>query len=378
MNTDLRASLAIAAAVVAAGCGMNFKPASYVDSLRILAVRADAPEVQEPGHLGPSSTRLTALVADPAALDDPSREVTVFYLSCTPDPLDPNGSGCSALANLKVDGSIARMAAASLCGAPSGDGGMSSPMRFAGIEACAHGRECQPITVDAGGTPMELPAPTYEIPEETDLDVLPAGHPARTRGIQAMIVAVAVSASPSELVAGVDATDPCAFAAAVGERLGTMLDTRENVTAVKRVQIRGPDAPDAPNVNPAIEGVSSDGAPIPEEIGDPVPTSARIVAGAVADLRPVATEVHQRYTRLDASGAKVEEVEELWTYSWFTSAGTLKHLRTRGTEEAAEFTAPTDKKDDPIPVSKRIFVWAVVRDGRGGVDWVTRELRLSE
>jgi len=375
MNTELRASLAIALALVAAtGCGETFKPASYVDSLRVLAIRADEPELVAAAG---SSTRLRALVADPEALDDPSREVTVFYLSCTPDPLDPNGSGCSAFANLKIDGAMARMAAAALC-LPPGEEGMSVPMRFAGLESCAHGRDCEPIVVDVAGTPMELPPPVYEIPAGTDLASLPAGHPARTRGIQAMIVAVAVEATPAELVSGVDTADPCAFAAAVSDRLGTLLDTRESVTAVKRVQIRGPDAPDLVNVNPSIDGVSNGGSPIPEAVGDPVPPEVRITAGAVAALRPIANEVPQRYTRLDANGAPVEVVEELWTYSWFASAGTLERLRTRGTDEVVEFIAPTDKKDDPIPDSKRVFVWSVVRDGRGGVDWVTRELRLGE
>jgi len=366
----------------ASGCGETFKPASYVDSLRVLAVRADEPELIPPGGEPaslPSSTRLRALVADPAALDDPSREATVLYLSCTPDPLDPNASGCTALANLKVDGAMARAAAASLCAPPGQGGGVGdAPMRFAGLEVCAQGRGCEPIVVEVDGVPTELPPPVYEVPEGTDLAGLPAGHPVRTRGIQAMIVAVAVAASPGELLTEVDATEPCAIAAGAGEHLGRLLDERESVTAVKRVQIRGPDAPDDVNVNPAIDGVSRSGKPIPEVVGDPVPTEARIRPGAAVDLRPIATEVRQRYTRLDAEGAPLEAVEELWTYSWFASAGTLEKRRTRGTGEPVEFQAPTDAKDDPIPASKRVFVWAVVRDGRGGVDWVTRELRLRE
>ncbi|HEY0838915.1 MAG TPA: hypothetical protein VGD74_01890, partial [Vulgatibacter sp.] len=382
MSTELRAFFAIVSAVSLAGCGENFKPPSYVDGLRILAVRAEVPELAPSagtdGSL-PSRTELEVLIADPAQLDDPDREVTALFFACTPDPLDPTGSGCSALANLRIDAKVARAAAAAMCAGGSG-GGAASPMRFAGVASCVHGQPCSAVSLEVEGVPLQLPAPAYEIPDDTDLEILPSDHPARVRGIQAMISTVAVAASPAELLNGADASDPCAFATALGARLGDLLETRESVTAVKRVQIRGPDARDEPNVNPIVTGISARGEALPEDPGDPVGPEALIAAGAAAALLPLlpddGVDRIQRYTRLDATGAPVEVVDESWTWSWYASAGTIERLRTRATTEPAAFTAPTGKKDDPLPASKRIFVWTVVRDGRGGVDWVTRELRL--
>jgi hypothetical protein len=60
-------------AVILAGCGSGFDPAWYVQDLRVLAVKAEPPEVA-PGQ----TTTLTALVADPSGA-----AIEVTWAACT-------------------------------------------------------------------------------------------------------------------------------------------------------------------------------------------------------------------------------------------------------------------------------------------------------
>jgi hypothetical protein len=80
--------------------------------------------------------------------------------------------------------------------------------------------------------------------------------------------------------------------------------------------------------------------------------------------------VHQAYTELDASGVAVSSRTEEWVYSWFASAGDLKHLNTHdgAVEEPWDLTAAP---------AGRAIVAAVARDLRGGVAWAWRETEIA-
>lgn len=67
---------------------VEFTPASYIERMRILGVRADPPEIA-PGE----ETELTALVADPYAAG--GRALTYVWLTCDPDATAPLGSACT-------------------------------------------------------------------------------------------------------------------------------------------------------------------------------------------------------------------------------------------------------------------------------------------
>jgi len=77
-------------------CGWNstsFEPVALVDKLRVLAVRAEPPDVAPGG-----TTLLSALVVDP---DEGSRPLTRLWLVCDPDPANPTLSACSQFATAR-------------------------------------------------------------------------------------------------------------------------------------------------------------------------------------------------------------------------------------------------------------------------------------
>lgn len=402
-------------------CGPDFKPASYVDKLRVLAVQAEPPEI-EPLPLDGSAprmadrARLASLIADPAGLTDPDRVITVVYLACTPDPLDPFGSSCTQIAALRDPSQLGSVfgTGAGAGGPPGGTGGAGGgtggaggaggaeaptaipPISLAGIEVCTHAAGCGPATIqldpnDPAST-IALPPPAYVLPPQLRLDLLPTGVPSRTTGLNVTVVTIAIAASPAELLGGADLLgDPTALQATLPARLFSLLETRENVLAIKRIKVRGPDDDDVPNVNPILPGLTAGGAPLPAVLTEPLPEQASWVPGQVADLLPrlpapaldeagaplPQESIFQRFTRRDVSGEALGEEDEEWLYSWFTTGGTLDKLRTRGAGELQAWLAPRDLEDEPIPEGGRVFLYAVVRDLRGGVAWAKHEVRVA-
>lgn len=368
------------AALALVGCGEEFPPASRIDGLRLLAIRAEEPELVPPAPgEPPARTALNALVADPAQLDDPSRRVSVLYIGCTPSPGRVEAGICTALENLITPNRIGGILAAGGCfeGAPGhGDGG-GETVRLVGFEACTQTEGCGPAEVEIGGVTTTLPEPVYEVPGEFRLDSLPPGHPQRTNGVQAAIVAVAVAATPQELVEGADPSDACRFSTGVGQNLSRLLEERERMTALKRVQLRGPDVSDPINVNPILPGITANG----QRLDAP---TARVGTGARVDFLPVLPTDEQgqpiepqAFTRYDSEGKFLRVETESWLWSWYATGGEFEDLRTRTAEKAAQWTSPKGTKKDPIPGHRRVFVYSVMRDARGGIDWVVKEIQLD-
>jgi hypothetical protein len=356
-----------------AACGPEFDPPSQVNKLRLLALKAEPPEIAGGAGAGalPDRTTLSTLVADPAQVADPAREATVLHLSCTPDPRDAEGLDCTAIGTLRDPAALAALLAAGSGAAPGV--GVVGGVSLAGVESCDGRGACVPAAVN--GVP--LPAPSYAVPADLDLASLPPGHPARAAGVQVTILSVLVAASPDELFGG----DP----AGVGGRLAALLEERENVVAVKRIVVRGPDAVDPPNVNPTVPGILAAGAPLP---ADPAAAPTFAPKAEVRLLpRPPAIPldehgepddeaVYQVHTRLDRNGRPSGTMTEEWLYSWFATAGSLSHDRTRA-DDPCTWTAPDGSKDEPLPEGGRALVFLVVRDARGGIDWAVRELGVD-
>ncbi|AKU92335.1 hypothetical protein [Vulgatibacter incomptus] len=396
MRIEHACGLAVGAALALAGCGKTFTPASYVDKLRILAIRADQPELAPPvlgedgkplepqpaGH-PPSSSRIRTLVADPAQLDEPSRVVTLLAIGCTPDPANPAAASlCNSFAAVQDPTAIAAMLAKEAC-VPGGDSQGNTQgvgISFLGLEVCAMGKPCEPVSLQTPSGAVELPQPVFEIPEALRLESLPPGTPARVLGIQASVTELAIAASPDELLLGADPAIPCSIPLAVAINLDRLGDERERVTGLKRLQIRGPDATDEPNENPAIDGIEAERRPLPAELVEPIPAVALFRRGAATGLSASLPEgaKRQRFSRFDVQGNKIREEDESWMYSWFITAGAVGDLRTRDAGTFNVWTAPTGKKNDPVPTSGRVFLYSVVRDGRGGSDWAVREVRIRD
>lgn len=384
----MRRRSAIVACALALGCGEGFLPPSYVNELRVLAVRTEPPEIAWGAEEIPSESRISVLVADPVQLLDPTREVVVGYLSCTADPARLEFNPCTAVTTLRSPGELAAQLPKELCEGGGGDERQRNPFAFLGAERCRHAEGCEPLRVPVGDFELPLPPPVFRLEDDLGLSALPANHPARTRGHQVVVLAFAVAATPAELVEGADTSDECRLGTSLMSRFIQLFEERESVMALKRIQVRGPDQADEPNENPRITGILVRGVPLPAEPADPWPEIATFArkqsiflhprpAPAPLDEegRPLHGSEKQSYTRYRHDGTPLGTEVEEWRYSWFSTAGRFHEAR-GDTEGGIIWAAPTGDSEDPVPPEGRVFLYLVVRDGRGGVDWVRREVRV--
>jgi hypothetical protein len=358
----------LAAALALAACSPKFDPASKIEKLRVVAVRADPPEIDPAGV---QTADLTSLVLRADYLTT-TRATTVVHLACVPAPGSEDPTPCVMLSNLSDPAvkiaAVARLACAQ--GAAVGPAASAGPwpaIGLAGFEVCVDA-VCGPAAV-AGAPPARVTLPaafTFSPPQPAGLvtpDDIAAWQQrvvvARILGVQAVDLAFALDATPDELVAGVGTACPSGD---VADRLAALWAEREHVLSVKRVPIRGPESPNPANRNPAVGGVEATGAPL-----DPV-TSSTVAAGKLL-LTPVLPAgpagEPEVYTRLDAEGRAIDVEPEEWVYSWFSTAGELKDLHTRSTTNPDEWTVFTR---GPARVA------VVVRDLRGGTAWTVRDV----
>lgn len=366
-----RTQIASLLALLAAACAPDFTPPTEVHGLRVLAVRVEPPELAAPGDpSAPVRAELASLVGHPAFATDAGRRATVLHLACTPEPGSAAVNPCTALTTLAdptvllpyVDLGLA-------CSAPGlGDAGA---ITFAGLESCGQGG-CLPATVlrdpADGSSLVRFPAPAYEVPTDADLAALPVGDPLRVLGMEIVIVSLALDAAPEELAPTSAVPDDCAALAAVAARFAEAWPSRANETSLKRVLLRGPEAPSAPNQNPLLTAISLDGEPlpVPGELPAPVP------GGAKRDLYPVLPgspgDLAEKWIEVDEEGQPVRERTEEWSYAWFTTGGELEDPYTRAVSDPAKLTAPG---------TGPFLVWLVVRDLRGGIAWSAGSLQAG-
>lgn len=366
-----RALALVSFLAISAACGPDFDPATEVRGFRVLAVRAEPPEIAPPSDgSAPARAALATLVADPAFAGEPARRAVVLHLACTPSPGDPAASPCTRLSELDDPASLlAGTDLAAACAAPGV--GVTGGISFAGLEACGLAG-CSPISArrDPGdpGSEVALQAAAYELPGDYTFSALPEGAPERVLGVEVVDLALVVDAAPADLQPAVAVPDDCALLAAVAGRFGTAWSARPHVTALKRIRVRGPAAPSAPNQNPSLSGVMMDGTALPA----PGATPPRLAPGAKVALFPMLPgdfeALRETWVESDAAGLPIATRQEEWTFSWFTSAGELEDLHTNDPAEAEELTAPG---------SGGAIVWTVARDLRGGVAWTAGEVAVA-
>jgi hypothetical protein len=355
-----RTVLVTAAALALAACAPEFDPASEVQGLRVLALRAEPPEIAPPGDPEALHTAvLTSLVLRPEWVTTSARPVTILYLACTPVPGDPTPSPCVMLASLRdPTAALAEGAQASCDPDPEPPSTTRPPpVSFAGAEVCDRSG-CGPAALPGGGA---LPPPALALPEGYGelFAALPPGAPERALGVEAQVLAFAVDATPERLAEG---ADPACPLAAVGANLQAAWRVEEHVLAVKRVQIRGPSAPAASDENPTAPRIRARDGEL-----DPIPATTTIAGGAIPLVPLAAPESDlQAYTELDVEGIPIAAAREELVYSWFSTAGELEELHTRGAEPEEWRVGTT-----------RALVAVVVRDDRGGVAWAVHEVELS-
>ncbi len=262
--------------VLLAACGDEFRPASFVDRLRVLAVIPEPPDVRPGG-----STTLDALVVDPR---DPARRNTLVWLACNPDPKALEQSACSQFETLEDPSQLAAAA----------EGGT--------VAFLGHGRGVR-----------------YSAPEGL-FEPLAADDPLRRRGVLAMVLLLAVA----------DEVDDPAKLPELLERVQTR--QVDSVMALKRIRIS---EDESQNLNPSIAGVKFD-----EELWAPGLRPAKLKPGQTYALTGVAAEGSaEHYVALDSENQPVERDEKL-IFSWFTTAGVFEEPRSEAGMPTQKFTVP--------------------------------------
>ena len=282
---------AVAIALALAACTGSLDERSEVRDLRVLAVRADPPELVLGEEL--PDVALTALVADPR---DPGRTIDYEWLACgLPDDLR-----CASTDDFeRLGGGTAAL------------GELAATLR---------------VTPDLLAAARELD--TY----------LGFG------GVTVMVELV--------LAGGTD----------------------EELHAIKQVNASvGLPAGTTPNANPSPPALRHD------EVDWPADEVLEVAAGTEVSVEPVSPpEDAERYSvyRFDLG---VEDLEEYLDYDFFSSEGTWTRNGSGGppdplsteTSLASAWTAPSE------PPAADVTIWVVVRDGRGGLAWVQRQVHVT-
>lgn len=259
-----------------AACGEEFRPASYVDGLRVLAVIPEPPDVRPGG-----STQLDALVVDPRA---PSRRNTLIWLACNPDPKALEQSPCSQFETLADPAELATVAE-------------GSAVTFLGLG----------------------PGVRYSAPSELFAALGPE-DPNRRRGVLALVLLLAIA----------EEVDDPAKVPELLERVKTR--QVDAVVAIKRVRIS---EDDPQNLNPGIAAVRFD-----DEEWAPGLRPAKLKPGQTYTVTGIAAEgAAERYMALDAENKPIERDEKL-IFSWFATAGIFDQPRTEAGQPTQRFTVP--------------------------------------
>jgi len=123
--------------------------------------------------------------------------------------------------------------------------------------------------------------------------------------------------------------------------------------AVRRVK----SAATSPNRNPTIAALALDGAALE---GDDIPEVAACADDCASHALTVST-AEDAAEPVDGDGGRTEEL----VTSWLATSGAMERPFGFGSAPAVEWTPPDG--------TGLVFFWVVLRDDRGGVDWIERQ-----
>lgn len=126
-------------------------------------------------------------------------------------------------------------------------------------------------------------------------------------------------------------------------------------------------SPDKVNANPTIHGLNLDGVPWPADL---TPTAA---AGDRYDLKPSLDLADKEVTGTSVD-PKLGNEKETLLMSWFTTAGVYDKERTLDSAPGNVLELPSLGAGQ---AERLVTVWLVLRDGRNGEDWTTRQLLIK-
>lgn len=298
----MRAHLLLAL-MFASSCGAAFTPETLVDSLRILAISSDPPEVA-PG----APSNVSVLSADPTRV---GKTDTIIWVGCEPDPQDLNRSACND-ASILVKPSLIT----------------SYP---AGLKLLGFG-----------------PKATYASTPQV-FDTLEPENPIRQNGSVGQVIVIVVAEE-------VQVT-------AMGEELNAVfrrIENKETPTAIGLTRIVVSEKAEK-NQNPTITTLTFDGAPLPIGARLQVKPGQEVALGV-----EVPESSREHYTEQQPSGPmkKQEVVVGAWYSS--NGRFSRERFDVTSTDSTT-FYAPGSSKfpEDPVPEKRTGQLWLVVRDNRG-------------
>jgi hypothetical protein len=295
---------------VCAACDQPWKPASVVDSLRVIGVRAEPPEVH-PGEVATLST----LLLDPTR---PGQKSTVLWLGCDPDPFGAGRGACGDLDALQDPTALVDVTQ------------LPAGVHVIGIDDRA-----------AYSAPANL------------FDVLDAGDVRRQAGAAGVVMSLAVAAD-------VPFTASREQLAPIFQKV----QSKEIASQLTLFRVMVSEATEAQrNHNPVIDDLTVNGAV--------VPSGATVQLWPLID-NPLDLTAHDAEQYDEVTPTMTEHKTELLVASWYTTAGRFTQDRVAlDSDVKSKLTGPGDTKteNDPIPDNRRGTLWAVVRDSRGGQVW---------
>ncbi len=329
-----------ALALSASGCENNLPVTSFVDKLRVLAVKAEPPEVA-PG----ATSALSVLAVEPEQPQVPLSPLTAVWLACRVPP------------------------------------GVAQPLPC-GLE---------PGQLDKGALPppcgAELDGTLCLLGESLTATARPGAALLGSSGTGTLRLAVAIADSPGGAAA-------CLLSTAQNGALPTEPD--RCVIAEKRLVVSDPFRPGTaeapvgpPNQNPSLERLD-----LVDEDG-----TVRSLLADDAQIPPssedAATEHGLRVLRQEGSSErKADGSYEAMSLSWFTSGGRINGGRSVFDPPGCDSQAACASVA-PVTTASTIYVsptaavaatqtdprgrhraWAVLRDDRGGVGWLEGSITL--
>ena len=290
--------------VALCGCNAQFTPETLINSLRIMAVNAEPPEV-DPGQ----ESMLTVLWGDPTRT--PS-DVSFIWVGCEPDPQDLGRSACND-ASILINPTL-------ITDYPPGLKllGWANPT----------------ARYSSAGTVFEAAMSSEAI---------------RQNGTVGQVLAIVVAEKISVTATGEEL-----------EGIFSRIQNKETPTAIAITRVVVSEKTQK-NQNPVIEALTFDGRELEPNARLPVKPGQQVALGV-----SVPDSSRETYTELQPDGP-VQKQESV-IGAWYSSAGRFSQERFDVSQHTTTtFTAPGSSQfpEDPVPERRQQQLWLVVRDNRG-------------
>lgn len=301
-------SFVLSSLLLFTGCGVQFTPETLINSLRVMAVHAEPPEVAPT-----ETTRLEVLYSDPSRIGLPN---TIIWVGCEPDPLDMNRSACN-------DASI-----------------LIKPSLIT---------EYPPGLTLLGFGPRAMYAT-----KPNPFGMLAPEDPIRKNGSVAVVMSIVVGEN-------VDVS-------AMGDELNAVfrrIENKETPAAIALTRVLVSEKTEGRNQNPTISNLTFDGENLPIGARLQVNAGQKVTLGVA-----VPESAREVYFEQQPSGPV--EKREVVVGAWYSIGGRFSQERFDvSASDTTIFTAPGSPEfpEDPVPERRSGQLWLVVRDNRGAQAW---------